>query len=249
MGRHLYAMLNYHQLSPLVTRRWLKPTSHTADLRSSVGAPWEIKRLDGLSEHHTIDWYAKGGSIPYYYTQYIIIPDLEIGISIQSTTKDKSVITTIEDYIQQAIDPSLYEIARRQALQKYGGLYTLDGLNATHDQKNGSSILVTADAGPGLVLSNVTVNGQVITNKLADSYPDSQLPRLYPMAMANANSSSAQFRVVGQSGNVACISWLTVDDTNYGNQPLDNFIFEMGPNGIVQSVVNPGLRLRLRKVL
>jgi hypothetical protein len=79
MGRHIHAVLNHRQLSSLVTRRWLKPTSHTADLRSSVGAPvsdsffgvlyvghllfatnqnylqWEIKRVTGLNQYHTID--------------------------------------------------------------------------------------------------------------------------------------------------------------------------------------------------
>jgi hypothetical protein len=247
MGRLLRAMLNYEQLSPLVTHRWLKPTSHTTDLYSSVGAPWEIKRVNGLSKYHNIDWYEKGGYIPPYATQYIIIPDLEIGISIQAAIGgNSSPIATIEDYIQQAINPTLYEIAREQALQKFGGLYTMDGSNSTGSQKNVSSILITADAAPGLVLADFTLQGQKITNNLTD-LPNSKSSRLYPMVMANTDPKSEQFRVVAQNDNTECVSWIYID-TNLGIQPLDNFIFEIGSNGIVESVFNPGLRLRLRKV-
>lgn len=52
------------QLSPSVTRRWMKPLAHTSELTLSVGAPWEILRIkSNISTGHSIDLYTKGGSL------------------------------------------------------------------------------------------------------------------------------------------------------------------------------------------
>jgi hypothetical protein len=161
---------------------------------------------------------------------------------------DFPITNTIGDYIVQALNPSLYGIAREQALQKYGGLYTLDGLNTTHSQNNQTLLRITTDAGPGLLV-DLQVNGHSIKEWSPKSDPGSLIPRIYPMIMANANPGTTYFRMLLQNAaDSSCISWLNVDGDNYGNRALDEFVFEVGLNGTVQSVLNSGLRLRLKKV-
>ncbi|KAK4139788.1 beta-lactamase/transpeptidase-like protein [Dichotomopilus funicola] len=45
-----------------------------------------------------------------------------------------------------------------------------------------------------------------------------------------------------------CGTWVGVTGVVYGRMPLDLFVFEVGADGVVQAVVNEGLRVRLVKV-
>lgn len=78
-------------LPQTLTRRWLKPISNTADLRFSVGMPWEIARTtvpvqnvvfgNSTSESSTriTDLYTKNGGIGAYYAQIALSPDHGFG--------------------------------------------------------------------------------------------------------------------------------------------------------------------------
>lgn len=53
------SMLRSSLLSPVVTKRWLKPTSFIEDFAQGVGLAWEIYRAK--IEKHSVDIYSKGG--------------------------------------------------------------------------------------------------------------------------------------------------------------------------------------------
>jgi hypothetical protein len=53
------SMLRSSLLSPVVTKRWLKPTSFIEDFAQGVGLAWEIYRAK--VDKHSVDIYSKGG--------------------------------------------------------------------------------------------------------------------------------------------------------------------------------------------
>lgn len=79
LARFGVAILNSTLLSPLATRKWMKPTSHTASLTYSVGAPWEITRYvhpEGTASAGKVtDLYTKLGDSGYYNGHMVLIPE------------------------------------------------------------------------------------------------------------------------------------------------------------------------------
>ena len=59
-------MLKSDIISPVLTRRWLKPITSTSNLRNAVGRPWEIYHYGNASTDPIIDIYTKTGSIGRY---------------------------------------------------------------------------------------------------------------------------------------------------------------------------------------
>ena len=60
------AILSNKLLSPIETRKWMKPISHTSSLGYSVGAPWEILRSNTLTkDRRVIDVYTKSGDLEH----------------------------------------------------------------------------------------------------------------------------------------------------------------------------------------
>ncbi|KAF3352977.1 Brefeldin A resistance protein [Verticillium dahliae VDG1] len=79
------AILRHGFLSPGQTRRWLKPTSFTSAWGTSVGAPWEILRLDELlPSGRIVDAYTKGGDIADYASALALVPDLGLAVTIMT---------------------------------------------------------------------------------------------------------------------------------------------------------------------
>ncbi|RKU44012.1 hypothetical protein DL546_007308, partial [Coniochaeta pulveracea] len=81
LARFSQAVLQNRQLSPAITRRWMKPTSHTASLSLSIGSPWEIHRTrSNITDGRVIDLYTKSGcmwmmcSMHYVITSGLLLP-------------------------------------------------------------------------------------------------------------------------------------------------------------------------------
>jgi hypothetical protein len=71
-------------LTPLQTRRWLKPATLASDIKETVGYPWGIRRitLNDSQPYNIITSYNKGGGIGSYYSDLTLIPELGIGFSV-----------------------------------------------------------------------------------------------------------------------------------------------------------------------
>ena len=76
------AIPNSKLLKPALTRRWLKPHSLTADLRSAVDAPWEIFRV--FYAGRVIDLRTSSGSIAEYVSYFILVPNYNMGFTVNS---------------------------------------------------------------------------------------------------------------------------------------------------------------------
>lgn len=141
------AVLGSKQLTPVQTRRWMKPVAHTSDLLTSVGAPWEISRHTLPSDpFKTVDLYAKSGDFGYYTAYLVLVPDYNVGFGV-NVAGSLAATGPLANIITESFVPALEEAARLQADATYSGTYT-----STDGQY--SFVLATNQRTPGLQLSN-----------------------------------------------------------------------------------------------
>lgn len=165
---------------PELTRKWMKPISHTASLSYSVGAPWEIIRYIHPSTGKVTDLYTKLGDSGSYGGALVLIPDYNAGFSLLEASSDsalRSVVgNLILDYLTETILPALEAQAEAEAAANYVGEYV------STDAKLNSSVSVVylnvdeSSTGPGLAISSWISNG---TDVLASLYVGVK-PRLLP---------------------------------------------------------------------
>jgi hypothetical protein len=244
------------QLSPSVTRRWMKPLTHTSGMTLSVGAPWEIWRTrSNITTGHTIDLYTKGGSIGLYNSLLILIPDYQVTVAILSAGPEGSVVN-IAEIVAQTVIPVLHQSAREEALKNIVGEYIADaGLN--------SSILLNADV-DGLVVDKWISNGSDLLD-LAETY--SQITngghirsmRLYPTDLVDemGDRTRVGYRAIFDVGvndkpvmrvfDQYLNAWGQVDQNTYGKTGVDDIIFEFD-EGTAVSIEPRILGLKLMRI-
>jgi hypothetical protein len=61
----------------------------------------------------------------------------------------------------------------------------------------------------------------------------------------NKNSRTAFRMVLGDAIPGSCTSWLSAGDSRYAGQPLDELVFETGPDGAATKLYHPALRITL----
>ncbi|KAK8913226.1 Beta-lactamase-like protein sdnR [Metarhizium anisopliae] len=262
------ALLNHRQLSPLQTRRWMKPHAHTASPFFSVGAPWEIWRTRSqISSGYTIDLYTKSGSDDQYQALLILVPDYNIVASFLCAGPNAGpAINMAAEVALQSILPVLDRVSQSQAFHRFGGRYV------SSDAKNSSLLLTTDHQGPGLLVKEWLSNG-VNVQEAAQAYSDGtgggtiKSIRLYPFIMNTEDASStgpsgtqASFRAILEtepvnydSGvlrilNADAGQWGRIDQLMYGEIAVDDFIFQLDGHGIATAVQPRVMRDTLKRV-
>ncbi|KAG7123909.1 Beta-lactamase-like protein like [Verticillium longisporum] len=149
------AILRHGFLSPGQTRRWLKPTSFTSAWGTSVGAPWEILRLDELlPSGRIVDAYTKGGDIADYASALALVPDLGLAVTIMTAGPEMLAPSILLSRVFEGLVPALEAAARDEARQRYAGIY--------EDEATGSRIVLSVDEegqGEGLLLIEWVMRG------------------------------------------------------------------------------------------
>ncbi|KAI9172555.1 Beta-lactamase-like protein [Paramyrothecium foliicola] len=239
-------------LSSTLARSWLKPASFAGALSMSLGMPWEIIRLSGLTpDGRPIDMYSKLGDMPGYSTMMFLLPDYKVGGTIIVSGYDTySIVTQLTDIVASKLVPALDVLARTQA-KIYEGSY--------HSHSDGSAnttqgtLELRLDEGPGLKIAKWTNNGKPILHTLGGVRgieADKMDARLYPVDGGNKwRMAIEQVRPDGLNPSLpssACNSWLFVDMLRYAGKPVDEFDFDLR-EGVVIGVHNPGLRVTLKK--
>lgn len=82
-------ILNHTLLSAEATRKWMKPTSHTASLSYSIGAPWEIHRYVNPKTGKVTDMYTKLDDSGYYGGVVVLMPEYDAGFTMLNAGIDK----------------------------------------------------------------------------------------------------------------------------------------------------------------
>lgn len=188
------AILKNKLLSPAKTRQWMKPVTHTSSLGYSVGAPWEILRSNNLTKDgRLIDVYTKSGDLGLYHALMGVVSDYDIAITVLAAGAEVSINpearSEIFSTVIQTLLPVIDEAGRQEAADTgYVGRYT--------DKKNNTTLTLTMDDGPGLVMTDFHVRGfDVLGNIQSYSLASAETglsgskkfveARLYPVDMSS----------------------------------------------------------------
>lgn len=222
------AVLNSTLLSPAMTRRWMKPATHTSSLTASVGAPWEIYTIP---TSRAVDVYTKSGDLGSYSSMTGLSPDHGVGFTILAAGNDTTtVVEALTQAMMQKLVPALDAAAKEEAVSRFTGTYA-------HNNSN-SSITVTTDGGPGLKVDD-WVNDSVdmiATIQTLAGYTSAPSVRLYPTGLESLGKISfialiQQLDSTSSSSEVPCTTWFEVDSQVYGNVGVDEFLFEVDSQG------------------
>jgi CubicO group peptidase (beta-lactamase class C family) len=197
------AILNSTLLPADATRKWMKPTSHTASLTYAVGAPWEIVRYihpDPSSTASTAstasatgkvsDLYTKSGDSGYYSSNIVLIPEYGAGFTILSASTNESlrgpVTNLVLDYMTNAVLPALEAQAAQEAKHNFVGTYESEStstLNSSLTIAFNKSTVVGGNG--GLSISRWISNG---TDVLASPLFGGIRPRLLPSISSKSSA-------------------------------------------------------------
>lgn len=263
------AILKSTLLKPVQTRAWLKPATHTDNLRQSVGAPWEIFRVPGLTKDgRVIDLYTKNGGIGLYSSELVLIPDYDIGLTVFAAGDKPSLGLLVQSALARFI-PAIEQVGKKQAVARYTGVYDVQPSNSSH--ASNSSLEISVDKGPGLVI-NRWISNNIDVVKAYDKYLGSNKTstevRLYPTGLkkkigcertvsyraffrsvplnATHDESTAAEKDDGQVFS-GCTSWGTIDLNTYGLIGIDDFVFNTDLVGNVKSIEPRATRTTLQK--
>jgi hypothetical protein len=241
-------ILNSTLLPQSTTRRWLKPLTHTSSLDYAVGAPWEIL---SFGNERPIDLYTKSGDIGTYSCVLSLDPDHNVGFVLLGAGNNTHVsLALASDLVSENLLPALEKAAKNQAHARFAGTYALS--------KGNSSITITTDNGPALVVTRWVNNGinmfpsYMALTGITD--PSMLSIRLYPTGLESPGQLS--FRAVipppFPSGigpfSSSCITWVTVDSQVYGNVGIDEFVFKLDKKRNAVSISPRVLRTVLSKI-
>ncbi|OTB01081.1 hypothetical protein M426DRAFT_223685 [Hypoxylon sp. CI-4A] len=253
------AILSSTLLTPVETRRWLKPFAFSSDPNALVGMPWGARRINIGDTYRYITAYNKAGNIGDYSALLAIIPDYDIGISILLAGElPGNAAFGLADTIGEAILPAIEQSARDEAGAVYSGHYV------DADNKLNSSLTITTDDLPGLSITQWFSNGTdfawtatVLQNQY---YPVTPRIRLYPSGLegpAENGGKRVAFKAMfedadgprnnGKMFSTECGSWVSVESVIYASASVDELIFNLDADGKVVSVTSPALRVTLNK--
>ncbi len=246
------SILSSTLLPAKLTRKWLKPLTHTSSLVMSIGRPWEIIRarvpvnVGGSKNTRVVDVYTKQGGGGGSYTSLLALsPAHNIGITILTSSGAPAGgedFATIKRLVLDTWLAAAEQAARDEAARAYGGRYVL-GPNSTVE------IGLHPDE-PGLFVRKFTSEGTdmlELFGRLGGHGSDSQklAAWLYPMGLSGRAFSGtevafrATFGVLGVPAAEDCVSWAEADRLRYGGYPSDLALFGVGGRWDVSSVRFP----------
>ncbi|KAF9775492.1 hypothetical protein IL306_006409 [Fusarium sp. DS 682] len=258
------SILKHEFLDLAETNEWLKPVTFTAGRGEFIGAPWEIVRSNKLtSDERVVNVYTKGGDLGTYHSNFAMIPDYGIVISVLVGGPEIAggLPMVFFSMITKALVPALEAVGKDQAKKNLAGTYT-------NEETNSTLILDVDNEGPGLSITKWIVRGTDVSthwlhylSMLNPAVPKIALSgRLYPTDLTAGNKTEwrAVFRIgtanqIGmQEGllfweDASCMTWAVVDRAAYEFLGLDELVFksEEGRAGEVELV---GFKTTLKRV-
>ncbi|KAF5982900.1 UPF0214 yfeW [Fusarium coicis] len=256
-------------LTPVQTRKWMKPEANTASWGYQVGGPWEVLRSDNItSDGRLIDIYTKSGDLGLYHSQAVLIPDYDIVISIMSGGLEASanpyVTGTILSKVLQNLLPAIEKVGRDDTKEAFAGDY--------EDKETNSTITFAMDSGPGLKIKSWQIRGFDVLNNIGnynfnalESNASTETPyvdaRMYPSNL-NKKGQTAWRAVFDRTNSTTdaeydselffkdgtCQTWFQQDRMVYDYLPLDLFVFIEGEEGVSEAVKSPAFNVTLTKV-
>ncbi|KAJ4250896.1 hypothetical protein NW762_011546 [Fusarium torreyae] len=244
-------------LDPPTTGSWLKPITHTADLRMSVGMPWEIHRahLPLGNGTRVVDLYTKNGALGLYTAIIVLSPEHELGyVALMAGAGRNRLLSYLPDLVTQKLLPAAEDAAREVATKQFSGIFK---------SRESQMTIVMDDT---LVIKKWTRGDMdVLAIYAALQWPGLQLTpvlRLYPMGLeeygrmsfrgileVKVDKSDAEVAEVSAgSFSSGCLSWGVVGALTYGNVGFDDFEFEINQDGKATGLRPRVMRETLKRV-
>lgn len=251
VARHLRALMTHQQLSPVQTRRWLKPVSFLGHMEGAVGMPWEIIRVD-RGNKGVIDVYRKDGATPQYgESVYGLLDGWDVGYSAIVVYGYRAAlpIYSVEEIIVKHLVAALEAAAHEQAKETIAGRFTAE---------DGNEIVLAADE-QGLYIDAWQSNGvdflESYQRIMGSTKPTEKRFSVYPARPDGDDNSGSGLRAVyrlspegSQEPWYGCHSWVGIDLWRYASQPLDELVFVKDePDGWVEAVEWLGGRVKLTR--
>lgn len=241
------------QLSPLATRRWMKPSSHTSSLSLSVGSPWEILRTKSqVSRGRTIDLYTKSGSLGQYNSLLVISPDYGVALSILvAGPSSAAVVEVASEIVLQSLIPALENQTLYEACKALCGTYESDrsknsSLTVSVD-KNGLHVERWINHGVDYLAVIKAYASQTGSPPIKVSLQATNLAGL-PTGQGNdvgsyhgayraifekdTSEPTGQHRIMDQSAGL----WSSIDTPMYGEIAVDDFVVHFDHSGIAFAI-------------
>ncbi|XXH01564.1 hypothetical protein Hte_007924 [Hypoxylon texense] len=254
------AIFRHTLLPPAQTRRWLKPTALTADIREGISSPWGIRRIPLPDGSRVVDAYSKAGSINVYMSLLVLLPDYDVGVAaLLAGGWPGNANWDIADAIGAVLVPALEEAARGQADAAYAGTY------AAAD-RDSELVLSTDPARPGLGVEKWVSNGTdmipVAVRYTLNYNVTAPAIRLYPTGLETQATGEDGTRKVAWKAIIEnldapdhsddmfstnCGTWVSQTTAVYADMPLDQFVFTVDATGKAVSVEPLALRATLVK--
>lgn len=210
-----------------------------------MGAPWEIQRVELSNPFRILDVYTKSGDVGTYSSDFVLIPDYDLGFSILGAGDDADAfVQNLVNIVGGIVIPAAETAARTEAQAKYAGHYRSLSLNSSLTIETDSSSL-------GLGISQWVNNGTDMFTVLGAGFfttPVTPTIRLYPtgLEMTSSGITSAAFRAVFEDPNAAhkkglfarnCITWILSDTPVWEGVAFGEFLFTRDTaDGEVQSI-------------
>ncbi|KAL4969923.1 serine hydrolase domain-containing protein [Aspergillus stella-maris] len=256
------SILNHTLLSPLQTRRWMKPLTHTSTLYNSFGAPWEIYRYEHPDTGLITDIYTKLGDSGFYGSIALFIPDFDAGFNVitassQDTKRSNQTLDLIQA-VSDAVIPALTKQAAVELQENYAGTYvsTTKGLNTS------ITFAPAQDGVPGLEITHWINNGTIFgIRQSAQAAGWSGIYKLRPIISPEGDEGRIVFRpaftpqdpVRPRDPSNLFRSFYDGDDnaflgqTIYAQQFVSSFIFDVEADGSASGVELPAWGVNLEK--
>ncbi|EHK44584.1 hypothetical protein TRIATDRAFT_293745 [Trichoderma atroviride IMI 206040] len=230
------AILSYEMLSPIRTRKWMKPLASTSSISTLIGAPWEVYRSNKVTKDgRLIEFYTKAGDLFTYHSVIALIPDYDLVMVALMGGPEVSGDTTyhVIGDASTALLPVIEQAGKAKAQAQYVGTYT--------DALTNSTLTLSLDDSPGFRVTKWQVRGVDVigTSLLGDSPAVPPRVRLYPSDLSTSNQTAWRAVFGGSANDVAaedalypwdqfsCSSWASLDKLIYQFQGQDLFVFDM----------------------
>ncbi|KAK6380731.1 hypothetical protein LTS17_004931 [Exophiala oligosperma] len=127
-----YVLTHYGSVTPTVN--WLHPASFTSGMSSFYGMPWEIFRTDKILANtrdsadtgttRTTTFYTKGGGLPGYITNILVVPEYDLGITIL-TGGGTALLPQLREKVTVPLIQAADNIVQSQVEHSYAGRYVV----------------------------------------------------------------------------------------------------------------------------
>lgn len=246
----LRSILTHKLLDIPTTNAWLKPHSYSSSIEFAYGMPWEIFRTNSLvfDSNRIVDLFTKSGSLSGYASRIILIPEYNIGVTVLVAGDGKAKGWT-EELVLSKLIPEVESVARCQMKDKYAATYFAPaylGIN--------SSMKIEMDGASGLILTSWISNGTDFLDQYAalSKGVDKGRAQLVPSNIRRGSSAEAwrlMFAIPDTRTGTSMENCLIddLDSMMYGGRSLEEFLFHLDENGVVESVELPAFRITLQK--